>query len=65
MRVKVDVMRCIASGACRLTAPAIFGQDEDGIVRVLDAEPPPELHAAARAAAAGCPAAVITIEEDA
>jgi ferredoxin len=65
MRVKVDAMKCIASGACRLTAPAIFGQDEDGIVSILDAEPPPDLHAAARVAAAGCPAAVITIEEDA
>ncbi len=63
MRVKVDVMKCIASGACRLTAPAIFGQDEDGMVRVLDPEPPPELHAAVRAAAAACPAAVITVEE--
>jgi hypothetical protein len=51
-------VRTILSGACRLTAPAVFGQDEDGMVRVLDANPPPELHAAARAA-------VITIEEDA
>ena len=65
MKVKIDVMKCIASGGCRRTAPAVFGQDEDGMVSLLDAEPPPELHEAARAAAAGCPAAVITIEDDA
>ena len=64
MKVTVDVMKCIASGACRLTAPTIFGQDEDGMVQVLDASPPPELHGLARKAAEGCPAAVITIEDD-
>ena len=64
MRVKVEPMHRIASGACRLTAPALFGQDEDGTVKLLQDVPPPDLEAAARAAAAGCPAAVITIEED-
>jgi len=42
----------------------VFGQDEDGVVTVLDARPPPDQQGAAREAAIGCPAAVITIEED-
>lgn len=63
MRITIDPGKCIASGACRLAAPQLFGQDEDGVVTLLVAEPPPEHHEAARAAARGCPAAVITIEE--
>ena len=64
MRITIAPAKCFASGACRLAAPVVFGQDEDGVVTVLDAKPPPDQHAAARAAATGCPAAVITIEED-
>jgi len=64
MRIKITPARCIASGACRLAAPQLFSSDEDGMVTLLSAEPPPELQAAARKAAEGCPAAVITIEED-
>ena len=64
MRIRTSPARCIASGACRLAAPKVFGQDEDGVVTVLDARPPPDQQGAAREAAIGCPAAVITIEED-
>lgn len=64
MRITTQPAKCIASGACRLAAPQVFGQDEDGVVTVLLADPPDELKASARAAAIGCPAAVITIEED-
>ena len=65
MKIRIDPMRCIASGACRLTAPVLFGQDEDGMVTLLQEDPPADLRDAARAAAAACPAAVISIEEDA
>lgn len=64
MRITIAPEKCIASGACRLAAPLVFGQDEDGVVTVLDPSPPQAQQAAARAAAIGCPAAVITIEED-
>ena len=64
MRIKIDKMKCIASGNCRLTAPELFGSDEDGIVELLQPEPPGPLHEAARIAAAACPAAVIIIEDD-
>jgi ferredoxin len=63
MRITTKPANCIASGACWEIAPEVFGQDEEGIVTVLDASPPAEHHEPARRAAAACPAAVITIEE--
>jgi ferredoxin len=64
-KVHVDEHKCIGAGQCVLTAPRIFDQREDGIVILLDATPPAELHEAARKAADLCPAEAITIEEDA
>ena len=62
-KVHVDEDLCIGAGQCVLVAPAIFDQDERGLVILLDATPPPELHHAARKAAKLCPARAITIEE--
>jgi ferredoxin len=45
-----------------LRAPRIFDQREDGMVILVDAAPPQELHDAARKAADLCPAQAITIE---
>ena len=62
MQVEVDVPKCVASGQCVLVAPAVFDQrDEDGIVVLLDAAPPPEQHAAVRESALVCPAAAILV----
>ncbi|EME53077.1 ferredoxin [Amycolatopsis decaplanina] len=37
MRLEVDRERCVGAGMCVLTAPEVFGQDEeDGRVRLLD-----------------------------
>lgn len=62
-RVHVDEDKCIGAGQCVLKAPKIFDQREDGIVILLDATPPAELHDVARKAADLCPAEAITIEE--
>jgi ferredoxin len=62
MRVIVDQSKCVASGQCVVTAGAVFDQrEEDGVVFLLDASPPPELHDAVRRAAALCPAQVISL----
>ena len=61
-RVHVDVERCIGAGHCAMRAPRIFDQREDGIVILLDAEPPRDQRAAAEKAADLCPSQVITIE---
>jgi ferredoxin len=60
MQVIVDQSKCVASGQCVLSAGAVFDQrEEDGIVFLLDASPPPELHDAVRRAAELCPAQAI------
>jgi ferredoxin len=62
-KVHVDEDLCIGAGQCVLAAPQIFDQDDRGLVILLDATPPAELHEAARKAAKLCPARAITIEE--
>jgi len=61
--VHVDEDLCIGAGQCVLVAPAIFDQDERGLVILLDATPPAAMHDAARKATKLCPARAITIEE--
>jgi len=62
-RVHVDVERCIGAGHCVMRAPKIFDQREDGIVILLDGNPPRAELAAAEKAADLCPSQVITIED--
>ena len=63
MRVIVDVEKCCGAGQCVLLAPKVFDQQDDGIVLLLDAAPPAELHACVREAASVCPASAIQIDE--
>ena len=63
MRVTVDPDACVSSGQCVLTVPAVFDQDDDGVVVLLHQAPPAELHEDVRQAAAVCPALAITVEE--
>lgn len=65
MKVVVDEDKCCGAGQCVLVAPEVFDQrDEDGIVVLLDAEPPEQEHAAVREAASVCPAAAIELNEN-
>ena len=62
MQVIVDQDKCVASGQCVLAAGAVFDQrDDDGIVFLLDENPPPERHDDVRRAAALCPARAISL----
>lgn len=64
MKVTVDQDRCVGAGQCVLTADDVFDQgDDDGLVVLLDADPPPERRADVRHAAVGCPALAISVEE--
>ncbi|WP_320775390.1 ferredoxin [Streptomyces sp. CRN 30] len=66
MKITVDEEKCCGAGQCVLIAPEVFDQrDEDGIVVLLDAEPPAVHHDAARESAGVCPAAAIHLDEDA
>lgn len=64
MKVIVGQGKCASSGNCVMQAPEIFDQrDEDGVVVLLNEYPSAEQADNARAAAAGCPALAIHIEE--
>jgi ferredoxin len=64
MKVVVDEDQCVAAGQCVAAAMDVFDQrDEDGIVVLLDENPPAELADDVRNAAAVCPALAIRIEE--
>jgi ferredoxin len=61
MRILVDPEVCVSAGQCVLAAPEFFDQDNEGIVTVLDSQPPAGKAAMAEDAARLCPAQVITV----
>jgi ferredoxin len=64
MKVLIDQDKCVASGQCVVAASDVFDQrDEDGVVVLLNPEPPAEQAADVRHAAGVCPALAITVEE--
>ena len=64
MKVTVDKDRCCGAGTCVLVAPDVFDQGEDdGIVILLNPQPPADLQASVREAASVCPAAAIQLSE--
>ncbi|MCW2883140.1 MAG: hypothetical protein QOE54_6431 [Streptosporangiaceae bacterium] len=64
MKVIIDQDKCVASGQCVLLAPDVFDQrDEDGVVVLLQENPPGELHEDVRQAARVCPSLAIRLEE--
>ena len=64
MKVTIDTDKCIGSGQCVLASPDVFDQrEEDGIVVLLNENPPAELAADVKQAAAVCPALAITVED--
>lgn len=61
VRVRADRDVCIGAGMCVLTAGAVFDQDDDGIVVVLD-ETPADADAA-RQAVSNCPSGALSLIE--
>jgi ferredoxin len=59
VHVRADRDVCIGAGLCVLTAGAVFDQDDDGIVVVLDEHPSDG--AAAREAVANCPSGALSL----
>ncbi|HEV7323600.1 MAG TPA: ferredoxin [Bosea sp. (in: a-proteobacteria)] len=64
MRIVVDTDHCIASGACVLECPDVFGQEDSGLVTLLQDTLPQHLLDAVNRAMAACPSAVIEIQDD-
>jgi len=64
MKVTVDTNKCIAAGQCVLNAPDVFDQrDEDGVVVLLNPNPPADLAVDVQRAATLCPALAVTVED--
>lgn len=62
-RFTTDADACVGGGMCVMAAPAVFAQDEDdGLVVVLDENPPASEHEAVREASRLCPAMAIHVE---
>lgn len=63
MRVTADQSVCMGAGLCALTAPAVFDQDDDGIVTVKNPDPSAENQSVVREAADICPSGAITFTD--
>lgn len=64
MKIHIDEDKCVGGGQCVLAAPEVFDQrDDDGIVILLDEQPPADLGPAVHEAALLCPALAIVVEE--
>ena len=64
MRIKADTGVCVGSGQCVLTEPAVFDQDDDGIVVLLTDQPDEQAVAQAREAVNLCPSRALSIVEE-
>jgi ferredoxin len=63
VKVYADTEVCIASGQCALFAPDTFSQrDDDGIVVVLESEPPAGHAETARRAVLTCPSGALSLD---
>lgn len=64
VKITADRNVCIGSGMCVMTAPAVFDQDDDGIVLLLTPDIPPDQAAAAVRATELCPSGALRLIQD-
>jgi ferredoxin len=63
MRINADREICIASGNCVMALPAVFDQDDDGLVRLIDPTPDPSLEDQVRSAVRRCPSGALGLQD--
>jgi ferredoxin len=62
MQIDVDLDRCIGAGQCVRAASEVFGQSEaEGLVEILDPDPPERLQKAVLLATTMCPTGTISV----
>ena len=64
MRISADRDVCIGAGMCLVAAPAVFDQDDDGLVILVVDEPDGADVTAAREAVALCPSGALSLRAD-
>jgi ferredoxin len=62
MHIQVDRDVCVGAGNCVLTLPQVFDQDDEGIVDLLETDPPDSEGAMVGRAVRLCPSGAISIE---
>jgi ferredoxin len=63
VRIVVDQEACRSHGQCEIAAPGLFEIDDEGVARVLVAEPGESWRTAAEIAVQRCPERAITVED--
>jgi ferredoxin len=63
MRVTADREVCVGAGLCALTAPEVFDQDDDGLVKVLQSDPGADNQPLAREAGDICPSGAVQVKD--
>jgi ferredoxin len=63
VKVEADRDLCISAGNCVMSAPAVFDQDDDGIVVLLVADVPEGEVAHVRDAVKLCPAEALRLDD--
>jgi ferredoxin len=61
MKIAADRDMCIGAGLCVVTAPAVFDQDDDGIVVMETEEPDGAAADAVREAVSLCPSGALSL----
>ncbi len=61
MQVTLDAQLCIGSGSCEEIAPQVFEMGDEGVVSVIELNPPSDLTEVVEQAALSCPTAAITV----
>ncbi|MFI9384993.1 ferredoxin [Kutzneria sp. NPDC052558] len=64
MHITADRERCVGAGQCVLAAPAVFDQDDDGLVAPLTVDPETGDQDAVRQAVNVCPSSAIWIDKE-
>jgi ferredoxin len=64
MHITADRDRCVGAGQCVLAAPAVFDQDDDGLVAPLTTDPADGDQDAVRQAVNVCPSSAIWIDKE-
>jgi len=64
MHITADRERCVGAGQCVLAAPAVFDQDDDGLVAPLTVDPTDGDQDAVRQAVNVCPSSAIWIDKE-
>ncbi|GHH23392.1 ferredoxin [Streptomyces rubradiris] len=64
MHITADKGRCVGAAQCVLAAPAVFDQDEQGLVAPVTVDPAGADWPAVRQAVHLCPSSAIRIDEE-